>query len=110
MNFFDLFKSPDINAGIAEMENRHGAVLLDVRTGEEYYDGHIPGSVNIPLDELQSAGDRLPAKETPVYVHCYSGARSRRAALILKRLGYTNVTDIGGISNYNGKIERGAAV
>lgn len=47
-------------------------------------------------------GDR----ETPLYVCCRSGARSRVAARILRRMGYARVTDIGGISAYSGKIER----
>ncbi len=111
MNFFDLFKAPDINNGIAEMRKKQNAVLLDVRTEAEYNEVHIPGSINIPLNRLQTvAAIKLPKKEIPFYVHCFSGSRSRQAIRLLKHLGYTDVIDIGGIHNYHGKTERGAAI
>ena len=52
MGFFDFLKGPDINQGIAEYRGTQGAVLLDVRTAQEYRGGHIPGSKNIPLQSL----------------------------------------------------------
>jgi phage shock protein E len=109
LGFFDLFKSMDINEGIKKMKATEGAVLLDVRTREEYRDAHIPGSLNIPLDELEAASNKIPDKNTPVFVHCLSGARSRQAEHILKHIGYTNITDIGGINSYRGETEGGAA-
>ena len=57
MGFFDFLKGPDINQGIAEYRGTQGAVLLDVRTAQEYRGGHIPGSKNIPLQSLGRAGD-----------------------------------------------------
>jgi len=45
-------------------------------------------------------------KDAPLFVHCLSGARSRQAATVLKQMGYTNVTNIGGIADYHGKVER----
>ena len=50
-------KTPDINRGIADCRNTEGAVLLDVRTPQEYREGHIPGSINIPLQQLDKAID-----------------------------------------------------
>lgn len=45
-----------------------------------------------------------PARETPLFVYCLSGVRSRQAAGLLRRMGYTDVTDLGGICNYRGKV------
>ncbi|WP_066688398.1 rhodanese-like domain-containing protein [Christensenella intestinihominis] len=109
MGLFDLFKTADINEGVKKMQDTQGAVLLDVRTEEEYFKAHIPGSLNIPLDELQTAVNKIPDKNTPVFVYCLSGSRSRQAEQVLRNMGYTDLTNIGGIHNYNGKTERGTA-
>ncbi len=106
MGFFDFFRSPDINAGVEEYAAKPGAVLLDVRSADEYSRGHIPGSINIPLDTLDTVGEKVKNKSTPVYVHCLSGGRSRQAAAYLERMGYTDVKNIGGISAWKGKVER----
>ena len=52
MSFFDFFKLPDINQELLAFHNTKEGVLLDVRTPEEYKEGHIPGSKNIPLRSL----------------------------------------------------------
>lgn len=105
MGLFDFFRNTaDINAGVAEYEKTNGAVLLDVRTAEEYRDGHIDGSVNLPLDEISFIEDAVKDKSTPLYVHCYSGSRSGQAVSYLDQMGYTNATNIGGISSYRGKV------
>lgn len=99
-----FFKRPDINAGVAEWLNNSDAVLLDVRTVEEYRQGHIEGSLNIPLHNIQDVKHRISALDMPIYVHCLSGSRSAQAASALKSMGYTNVANIGGISAYRGKV------
>jgi len=106
MGFFDLFKQPDINQGVEEYRQREDAILLDVRTPQEYRDGRIPGSKNVPLqtiDKIRSVADN---KNIPLFVYCYSGGRSRQAAAMLQRMGYSNVQNIGGIAAYSGKVER----
>lgn len=108
MKFWNVFTAPNINDGIRKMQSIPGAVLLDVRTPEEYRDAHIPGSLNIPPDELQTVLTRIHDKHTPLFVHCLSGGRSRQAVFVLKQFGYTDVTDLGGIRQYNGIIEKGA--
>ena len=105
MGFFDFFKQPDINQGVKEYIATPGAVLLDVRTSEEYRDGHIPGSRNIPLQGIDKVASVAENKDTVLFVYCYSGARSRQAAGLLQRMGYRNVTNIGGIAAYAGKLE-----
>ena len=106
MGFFDFLKDPDINQGIKEYNVTDGAVLLDVRTPDEYRQGHIPGSKNIPLQSIDKVAGMIDNKSTPIFVHCLRGARRGQAAAILKQMGYTNVKNIGGISAYEGKVER----
>lgn len=106
MGLFDFLRGPDINEGIATYHNTADAVLLDVRTPEEYKQGHVPGSRNIPLQTIGKVAGIVTAKDTPLFVYCLSGARSRQATGALSQMGYTNVTNIGGISSYNGKVER----
>ena len=106
MGFFDLFKQKDINEGIKEYQSVSGAVLLDVRTPQEYKEGHVPKSKNVPLQMIDKVTSVVTTKETPLFVYCYSGSRSSQAVNTLKRMGYSNVTNIGGISSYIGKVER----
>lgn len=106
MGFFDFWKQPDINQGVAAYQKTPGAILLDVRTPGEYRDGHIPGSQNVPLQTIDKAASVAENKDTMLYVYCQSGARSRQAASILQSMGYTNVHNIGGIAAYSGKVTR----
>ena len=106
MGFFDFFKQVNINQGIAEYKAAANAVLVDVRTPQEYREGHIPGSKNVPLQAIDKIASIAENKDTALYVYCQSGARSRQAAGALKQMGYTNVNNIGGIAAYAGKVER----
>ena len=106
MGFFDLFKQVNINEGVKEYQAASDAVLLDVRTPQEYREGHIPGSKNVPLQQLDRVTAVVNDKDIPLFVYCYSGARSRQATGILRNMGYTNVNNIGGIAAYSGKVER----
>ena len=105
MGIFDFFKQPDINQGLQEYKNTANAVLLDVRTTQEYRDGHVPGSQNVPLQQLDNVEELAENKETALYVYCHSGMRSRQAVSLLQAMGYTNVHNIGGIAAYHGKVE-----
>ena len=105
MGIFDFFKQPDINQGVQEYKNAAGAVLLDVRTPQEYQEGHIPGSQNVPLQQLDKVEEVTENKDTVLYVYCRSGARSRQAVSLLQAMGYTNIHNIGGIAAYSGKVE-----
>ena len=106
MRFFDFVKGPDINQGVKEYSTTDSAVLLDVRTPDEYRQGHIPGSKNVPLQSISKVAGMIDNKSTPIFVYCLGGVRSRQAAAILQQMGYTNVKDIGGIAAYSGKMER----
>ena len=104
MGFFSFLQTRDINSGVRSFLSTEGAVLLDVRTPEEYAEGHIVGSKNIPLQSIEKTESVITDKSTPLFVHCRSGARSAQATSILKRMGYTNIEDIGGIMSYRGKV------
>lgn len=106
MSIFDFFKQIDINQGVQEYKNAADAVLLDVRSPQEYWEGHIPGSQNVPLQQLDKVEEVSEDKATALYVYCHSGARSRQAAILLKHMGYSNVHNIGGIAAYSGKVEK----
>lgn len=104
MGLFSFFRSPDITEGVRVFRNTVGAVLMDVRTPSEYRNGHIEGSVNFPLDRIMDVADAIGDKDTPIFVYCHSGARSAQATALLNRMGYKNVTNIGGIVNYKEKV------
>ena len=93
-----LFRN--INKGLQEYKATPGAVLVDVREVDEFKAGYIPGAVNAPLSMITSSN--LP-KDKPLFLYCLRGTRSKQAAGILKRMGYT-VKSIGGISGYRGAI------
>lgn len=101
---FKSNRSLDINSGVKAFAETPGSVLLDVRTPEEYAAGHIEGSLNIPLQSLNVILDVISDKDTVIYVYCRSGNRSGQSLSILSDLGFTNVTNIGGIIDYKGLI------
>lgn len=92
----------NINEYVEVYRRTPGSVLLDVRTAAEYDSGHIPGSINIPLDELPFSLDADPG--TTVFVYCRSGRRSADAAYILEEEGFAPI-NIGGILDYTGEQE-----
>ena len=102
MGLFNLFKHVDINAEVETMKSIENAVLLDVRSKEEYSDGHIPGSKNVPVENIEKVADVIKDKDTPVYVYCLRGSRSASAVSAMKKMGYTNAKSIGGIAAYKG--------
>ena len=75
-----------------------GAQVVDVRTPQEFGGGAYPGAVNIPLQELPRRIDEI-RKGKPVVVYCASGGRSAMAAAMLKRAGYGEVVNAGGLSD-----------
>ncbi|MCI8331696.1 MAG: rhodanese-like domain-containing protein [Clostridiales bacterium] len=104
---FHLFSRTDINKGIAEWKQTENAILLDVRTREEYKDGHVPQSIHIDVNEIDKARDIIQDKNVQLFVYCYSGARSARAVSALQGMGYHYVKNIGGISAYRGRTVKG---
>lgn len=79
-----------------------GAILVDVRTEDEYDDEHIDGAILLTLDQINedSAKDIIDDKNKVIIVYCRSGNRSSQAVTILNNLGYNNVYDLGAMSNW----------
>lgn len=72
---------------VAKEALKNGAIIIDVRTPAEYSGGHVKGSVNIPLNEINSKVKKIKAYKKPIVTCCRSGARSGSAASILKGQG-----------------------
>lgn len=89
------------------MDSETGYVILDVRTEEEFAEGHIKGAILIPDYEIAArAEDILLDKNQKILVYCRSGRRSKLAAEALLALGYTNVWEFGGIIDWPYEIEK----
>ncbi|MCF7865301.1 MAG: rhodanese-like domain-containing protein [Candidatus Pacebacteria bacterium] len=87
-------------------------IIIDVRTPEEYQESHIKGAINFPLGDLQENSatsqqvtDRLGENysdvtlDTPLKLHCASGGRSSMACVIFRKLGFTDVENLGGFND-----------
>ncbi len=90
-------RGPKDIAGI-DIALSNGGLLVDVRTFNEYGLGHLPGAINIPVQELADRLGELP-RNKPIVLYCASGMRSLRADLLLKRSGFEQVLDLGAMGN-----------
>lgn len=84
---------------IEELKNKvlQGAILLDVRSNQEYREGHLQGAINIPDFEIANRVQReIPKKNQLIVVYCQYGGRSEDASMMMKRMGYTNVYNLNG--------------
>ena len=83
------------------MDTEEGYIILDVRTQEEYNEGHIPGAIVISHEEIEARAEEvLTDKDQLILVYCRSGRRSKIAAEALAELGYTNIKEFGGIIDW----------
>ena len=88
-----------------KMMETQKVIVVDVRTLEEYNEGHIPNAISVPLETIENKAEaKLKNKDDLILVYCRSGRRSREAALKLIEKGYTNVIDFGGIKDWNGEV------
>jgi phage shock protein E len=94
--------TPAVN--YAELVNQ-GAIILDVRSKEEFNGGHIKGSINISVDTLSNNLVQLKDKNKPIITCCASGMRSASAKSILKANGYTQEHNGGGWSSLQYKLK-----
>lgn len=74
-----------------------GARIIDVRTTAEFETGHVKGAINIPLDEIAQRIDDVGERPDPIVLYCRTGARCNRALAILRRHGFSDVVNGGGI-------------
>ena len=87
------------------MNENENYIILDVRTIEEYNEGHIPNAICIPNETIcNSEIAELPNKEQLILIYCRSGNRSKQAAEKLIKLGYSNLIEFGGIIDWKGEI------
>lgn len=83
------------------MDSESGYVILDVRTEQEYAQGHIPDAILIPDYEIsEKAESVLTDKDQLILVYCRSGRRSKNAAAQLEEMGYTRIREFGGILDW----------
>jgi phage shock protein E len=97
--FFLLKSAFFVSADVAREQLRKGALVVDVRSPEEFRRAHLPQAVNIPLGDLaEGVSSQVKDKGRPILVHCLSGGRSALAKRQLKKLGYTSVYNLGSYS------------
>ena len=88
------------------IDSEEGYIILDVRTQEEYDQGHIPGAIVISHEEITEKAEKvLTDKDQLILVYCRSGRRSKIAAEALVELGYTNIKEFGGIIDWPYEVE-----
>jgi rhodanese-related sulfurtransferase len=93
-------KKGNVSGAEARQLVQAGARLVDVRTPDEFAAGHVPGALNIPVQQLNTRVGELEPKDAAVVVYCRSGHRSGNAARMLKSAGFTAVHDLGPMSRW----------
>lgn len=92
-----------------EIEQDNNAVILDVRTEEEFIEGYIPTATNIDIYKGQGFLDEIEKldKSKNYYVYCRSGARSAQACALMNQQGFENASNLmGGITDWDGEIQK----
>lgn len=108
--FFGLKRMSFVSADAARKYLREGAVVIDVRSPEEFRSRHLPGALNIPLGELGEGLPRLVKDKNQVLLlHCLSGGRSGVARVQAKKLGYAKVFNLGGYGRAEAIVSREGA-
>ncbi len=101
------YRQISMDEAVKMMRDEKDYIILDVRRPDEYAEGHIPGAINIPNEEIGTAEiAELPDKSQLILVYCRSGRRSKESSEKLVKLGYTNIVEFGGIQDYEGEIEK----
>ena len=112
---------PDINTGAGMVQNSYTQItqeqakemmstlndyiILDVRRHDEFAEGHIPGAICIPNEQINcDSPEALPDYNQTILIYCRSGNRSKQAAQKLASMGYTNVYEFGGIIDWTGDV------
>ncbi len=100
-----LYSSITMEDAATLLEAENDYIILDVRTEQEYFTGHIPGAMCIPNEDIdETVVELLPDQEHVIFVYCRSGNRSKEASEKLANLGYTNIVEIGGVKDWPGDL------
>ena len=101
------YRQISMDVAVKMMRDEKDYIILDVRRPDEYAEGHIPGAINVPNEEIGTAEiAELPDKSQLILVYCRSGRRSKEASEKLAGIGYTNIVEFGGILDWKGEIEK----
>ena len=101
------YRQISMDKAVKMMKDEKNYIILDVRRPDEFAEGHIPGAINVPNEEIGTAEiAELPDKSQMILVYCRSGRRSKEASEKLVKLGYTNIVEFGGINDWKGEIEK----
>ena len=95
-------ESFEINLDDLKIKRNNGAIIIDVRSSQEYEEGHLENAINIPYYEIKNKINKISNnKEKEIVLYCEAGTRSKKAYKILKRLQYQNVYSLhGGIEKW----------
>ena len=87
----------EINYDEFKERMQNGAIVLDVRSVQEYKEGHLEEAINLPYYEIPPIIEKqIPNKETEILTYCQNGARSKKACTMLKKRGYSNIYNLYG--------------
>ena len=101
------YRQISMDEAVKMMRDEKDYIILDVRRPDEFAEGHIPGAINVPNEEIGTAEiAELPNKSQLILVYCRSGRRSKEASEKLVKLGYTNIVEFGGFLDWKGEIEK----
>ena len=101
------YRQISMDEAVKMMRDEKDYIILDVRRHDEFAEGHIPGAINVPNEEIGTTEiAELPDKSQLILVYCRSGRRSKEASEKLVKLGYTNIVEFGGILDWKGEIEK----
>ena len=101
------YRQISMDEALKMMKDEKDYIILDARRPDEFAEGHIPGAINVPNEEIGTAEiAELPNKSQLILVYCRSGRRSKEASEKLVKLGYTNIVEFGGILDWKGEIEK----
>jgi phage shock protein E len=104
--FILLKRSGQISAKAARTHLKNGALVIDVRSPDEFNAGHLTQAVNIPLDEIETVvPQRVKDRNQALLLHCASGMRSGLARRKLKAMGYTNAFNLGSLARARNVVE-----
>ena len=99
-NVFKKTEERDLQELITE-----GAIIIDVRSPAEFAGGHVAGAINVPLETLPAAIEKVAGKDTTIITCCMSGGRSAMAKTMLHTAGYQNVYNGGGWQTLQSKLQ-----